>query len=75
MNDPSSDDCGNAHGRYDYDDYYESYEPRARSYGLLPTGHWLLATSYRLLLAMSYELLPTGHWVLPTGHWNYWLLA
>ena len=75
MSDRSSDDSGNARGRYDYDDYYESYELRATSYELLPTGHWLLATSCRLLLAVSYELLPTGHCLLTTGHWNYWRLA
>ena len=46
MSDRSNDDFGNARGRYDYDDYYDSYELRATSYELLPTGHWLLATSW-----------------------------
>ena len=41
MSDRSSDDSGNGHGRYDYDDQYDSYELRVMSYYLLVTGYWL----------------------------------
>ena len=71
MSGRSSDDSSNARGRYDYDEYYESYELRVMSYYLLVTGYWLRATGFYWLRATSYYLLATGYFLLVTGTTGY----
>ena len=69
MSDRSNHDSGNARGRYDYDDYYDTYELQA-------TNDDNLATSFRRL-TNSCWLLACSHWpqLLPTTHLliaSYW---